>query len=445
MSKFSIFILMILIINIHSKISNICIDSKNNCMKKNRKKEKEKMHHENLNFQKPTILDFLYQSLYNRFVQATSSYYKYIDGFKYICKNFYNLYYSYIHKDDIQLNQFRNLFDDEEEEYIEENKNKKENKKKKIKENENEKINREILLRDLQSFAYNQTNFYNNFKCIINSPNLKVYHKLYFCNQTKVSFEDYQKYYTDDSSKCEYYINMIKVCFCPITYKNCFSKEASSLFCKIKSLTANNNEYDLLKGRDKFYYEYMNRTLLPLSKKKFIFNLTLSCYNPIETQDNFYLSTDVDKYGEIEIISTEYDNNDTISDKKQYNIEDINNRTNNILKYFYRDENFIFYDPFQLQLSFTIYEMNWIMPFRTYIYDIPFEKAKKFLNGEPLIFEIDLDKLIKNTDGVDEIFKDKKYKAFLEGDIYFYEIKIVDKLYEQIIFYNYHGEIDRNS
>lgn len=153
----------------------------------------------------------------------------------------------------------------------------------------------------------------------------------------------------------------------------------------------------------------------------------------------------MDKYGEIEIISTEYDDNDTISDKKQYNIEDIKNRSNNILKYFYRDENFIFYDPFELQLSFTIYEMNWIMPFRTYIYDIPFEKAKKFLNGEPLIFEIDLDKLIKNTDGVDEIFKDKKYKAFLEGDIYFYEIKIVDKLYEQIIFYNYHGEIDRNS
>ena len=442
MGKYRIFLLLLLIINIQNKISNICIDSIDNCYKKKKNKEKIKKHYDNINNQKPSIIDFLYQAFYSRFMSTTSSYYQYIDGFKYICKNVYNLYYSYIHKDNIKLNNFRHLFENNEESEKEEIRIKKN--KRKNNQNENEKKLRQLIYRDLSSFPYNETNLYDQLQCLT-SPNLKAHYKIYFCNNERVSHEYYDKYLNNPSYECEYYINIIKICVCPINYYNCFSEESTSSYCKIKSLTANNNKYDLLKERDKFYYEYSNRTLLPLSEKKFTFNISITCINPsINISNNFYLSTDIDKLAEIEIISTEYDEKDNNTNKIQYSNKDINDKTTKILKYFYKDENFSFFKSFNLILSFTIYEMQWLYPYKNYTLSIPLEQAIKFLNGEPLIFDIDLDELIKSDD-VDEIFKDKKYKTFLDNDLYFYEIMVRDKDNDQIIFYSYQGEIDRKN
>ena len=53
MGKYRIFLLLLLIINIQNKISNICIDSIDNCYKKKKNKEKIKKHYDNINNQKP--------------------------------------------------------------------------------------------------------------------------------------------------------------------------------------------------------------------------------------------------------------------------------------------------------------------------------------------------------------------------------------------------------
>ena len=42
-----------------------------------------------------------------------------------------------------------------------------------------------------------------------------------------------------------------------------------------------------------------------------------------------------------------------------------------------------------------------------------------------------------------EIFTNKKYNAFHEGDLYYYEIKIYDKN-DNILFFDFQGEIDKN-
>ena len=88
--------------------------------------------------------------------------------------------------------------------------------------------------------------------------------------------------------------------------------------------------------------------------------------------------------------------------------------------------------------------MQYIYPYKIFKFEIDSEKGKKFLSGENFSFEIDLNDLDKK-ENLNEIFTNKKYKAFLNGDIYYYEIKIYDKLNDNIVFFSYLGEIDKKS
>ena len=86
--------------------------------------------------------------------------------------------------------------------------------------------------------------------------------------------------------------------------------------------------------------------------------------------------------------------------------------------------------------------MQWLIHYKTTNINLSSEEGKKILNGETFTFEIDFDKMeIKKE--FNEILTNKKYKAFSDGDLYYYEIKIYDK-YDNILFFAFQGEINKN-
>ena len=151
--KFFIIILIIFILDIQNKLTNFCIRGENNCYKENKekKKKKEKYEEDILQNQNPSTFNFLYNALYNRFKSSTSIYNKYLNGFTHLLNTIYKIYYEYIHKDDLKVEDFRNLieenndFDDEINNLSEEDENE---------ENENFKF------RDLSNYPYNNTDLY---------------------------------------------------------------------------------------------------------------------------------------------------------------------------------------------------------------------------------------------------------------------------------------------
>ena len=433
--KFFIIILIIFILDIQNKLTNFCIRGENNCYKENKekKKKKEKYEEDILQNQNPSTFNFLYNALYNRFKSSTSIYNKYLNGFTHLLNTIYKIYYEYIHKDDLKVEDFRNLieenndFDDEINNLSEEDENE---------ENENFKF------RFLSNYPFNNTDLYKTQKCLT-TPDIKAKSFMFYCNDSRVSFNEYEKLSNYSSYKCEYYINTIKVCFCPINYYKCNKDEVKQLFCKINNLTANNNEYDLLKQRDSFYYEFSNRTIIPFSKKKYKFNINLLCGNPRtdgNINNNFYFSTDSDPLSYVEFISIE--NKEKLKNQS-ITLDDLKDKKVEILDYYYKNKNFVLYDNVSLVLSFTIYDMQWLIPYKTTNINLSSEEGKKILNGETFTFEIDFDKMeIKKE--FNEILTNKKYKAFSDGDLYYYEIKIYDK-YDNILFFAFQGEINKNA
>ena len=429
------FIFLILFINIENKINNLCIDTNDNCFKKEKKKVKKMENYEKemLINKYPSSFTFILDSLYNKLYSSTSIYKKYIDGFTHICNTAYKIYYSYKHKDDIQIEDFRNLIEENniEEEKINDFNNL----------NFEDSLN-ENSFRKLEDEHDNNTNLYDSIICP-SKPDIKAKSYIFYCNNTRVDKDTYEKLKNITSQKCEFYINIIKICFCPINYYNCLdNKIIKPLYCKIQNLTANNNKYDLLKGRETFYYEFTNRTILPLSQKKYKFTINVLCGNPtsISLKDNFYISIERNNtYDYVEFTSIE-----NLKSDQQLSFDDIKNKSKEILNYYYKEKKFVVYDEFKLELSFTIYEMQYIYPYKTFKFEIDSEKGKKFLSGENFSFEIDLNDLDKK-ENLNEIFTNKKYKAFLNGDIYYYEIKIYDKLNDNIVFFSYLGEIDKKS
>ncbi len=108
------FIFLNLFINIENKINNLCIDTNDNCFKKEKKKVKKMENYEKemLTNKYPSSFNFILDSLYNKLYSSTSIYKKYIDGFTHICNTAYKIYYSYKHKDDIKIEDFRNLIEE---------------------------------------------------------------------------------------------------------------------------------------------------------------------------------------------------------------------------------------------------------------------------------------------------------------------------------------------
>ena len=435
MKFFLLIILIFCILDIENKLTNFCVGGENNCLIENKekknKKKKEKYEEEILNNQNPSTLNFLYNALYNRFKSSTSIYNKYLNGFTHLLNTMYKIYYEYIHKDDLKVEDFRNL--------IEENNDFDEETNNLFEDNENEE-SENFKFRDLSNYPFNNSDLYETQKCLT-TPDIKAKSYMFYCNDSRVSYNKYEQLSNDSSQKCEFYINTIKVCFCPVNYYKCDKKNVKQLFCKINNLTANNNEYDLLKERDTFYYEYSNRIIIPYSKKKYKFHINLLCGNPKTNgriKDNFYLSTDIDPLSYIKLLSIE--NKEKLKNQS-ITVDDLKDKKLEILDYYYKDKNFVLYDNVSLVLSFTIYEMQWLIPYKTTTINITSEEGKKLLSGETFTFEIDFDNMKKNND-LNEIFTNKKYKAFNEGDLYYYEIKIYDK-YDNILFFDFQGEIDK--
>ncbi len=63
----------------------------------------------------PSSFTFIIDSLYNKLYSSISIYKKYIDGFTHICSTAYKIY-SYKHKDDIKIEDFRYLIEENVEE-----------------------------------------------------------------------------------------------------------------------------------------------------------------------------------------------------------------------------------------------------------------------------------------------------------------------------------------
>ena len=127
--------------------------------------------------------------------------------------------------------------------------------------------------------------------------------------------------------------------------------------------------------------------------------------------------------------------------KHNFTIESLNDRNSKIFDYFIKEDDMVIFDDISLELSFTIYEMNWVLPIKTKTYKIN-NDIKNFLNNnESFKFLIDLD----NLDSINEdIYNNSKFPKMLNGNALFYEIKIYDENKNQIKFFSYQGIINNN-
>ena len=300
-------------------------------------------------------------------------------------------------------------------------------------------------LRSLQSprrqrwLPKNNTDIFDHIECAL-EPYFKARIKIYLCNDTLVTKTVYDTLVNDKFTKCEMNVNIIKLCMCPVTYRYC-REEAEKVFCEIDSLTANNNKYDLLKNRNTFYKEYFNLDSLPLSENLFKFSMKLKCASAmppstpsfIHLEDNFYLNL-ID-FAEFEILSTFPESG------KQYKTEELADTKKEILKYFIRNEKMLVYDEMQLNVTFSIYDMQWILPRYQKKIELSAEDSKKLLEGTPISIEVNLKELMAKE--MEEIFIDKKFPRMDKGDLLFYEINVVNIYPRRLEFFAFRGDINK--
>jgi hypothetical protein len=294
-------------------------------------------------------------------------------------------------------------------------------------------------------YPYNNTDLYDKIDCPT-IPDLKVSYYNYFCDNKKVSKEEYINRISKGDF-CEFYNNTQKICFCPIHYSECDLKTSSKLKCMVKKLIVN-NDIDLTKYYDTFYDEHIKTPILNNPKKIYDFSLTLKCGMNMDddisgSSINFYLLTSNDNLGDFDIISTEYHN--TTKNGTQYTKEQVMNMSYPVLNYFIKKRNMILYKETKLSLSFSIIDQQWAIPYRKKIIEINKDSLEDILSGRKSFdFTVDLNDLIENGEGEGPFRKDEtfKYPFFDKGDLYFFEIDIQD-LSNQIKFMAFRGEIKK--
>jgi len=422
--KISIILIIIIIISgFYCKLENLCIDD--NCFYKKEKKIFNNIKNEfNENYEKShnNFFNFLYKAFMSRININFQNYFKYTEGLKKIFNSITNIAHNYDTKNDIKVSEFRNLFE----------------KKNPLNDN-----NDKILLKQQNlenNYPYNNSNLSSLRNCKENLPNLTVNYFKYFCNNIQVKKEEYNQLNTDKNNNCQFYINEDTICINPVNYNN-LNEIETKIFCKIKTLKELNNNIDLLQNKDKFYYEYFNTPFLNRLDSPFNFEISILCgqinLNESNSYYNYILSSDYDSFADYNI------KNINIPKNFEYNftIESLKDRNSKIFDYFIKEDDMVIFDDISLELSFSIYEMNWVLPIKTKTYKIN-KDIKKFLNNdETYKFLIDLE----NLDSInDDIYNNSKFPKMTNGNALFYEIKIYDKNKNQINFFSYQGIINNN-
>ena len=422
--KISIILIIIIIISgFYCKLENLCIDD--NCFYKKEKKIFNNIKNEfNENYEKShnNFFNFLYKAFMSRININFQNYFKYTEGLKKIFNSITNIAHNYDTKNDIKVSEFRNLFE----------------KKNPLNDN-----NDKILLKQQNlenNYPYNNSNLSSLRNCKENLPNLTVNYFKYFCNNIQVKKEEYNQLNTDKNNNCQFYINEDTICINPVNYNN-LNEIETKIFCKIKTLKELNNNIDLLQNKDKFYYEYFNTPFLNRLDSPFNFEISILCgqinLNESNSYYNYILSSDYDSFADYNI------KNINIPKNFEYNftIESLKDRNSKIFDYFIKEDDMVIFDDISLELSFSIYEMNWVLPIKTKTYKIN-NDIKNFLNNnESFKFLIDLD----NLDSINEdIYNNSKFPKMTNGNALFYEIKIYDKNKNQINFFSYQGIINNN-
>jgi len=422
--KISIILIIIIIISgFYCKLENLCIDD--NCFYKKEKKIFNNNKNEfNENYEKShnNFFTFLYKAFMSRININFQNYFKYTEGLKKIFNSITNIAHNYDTKNDIKVSEFRNLFE----------------KKNPLNDN-----NDKILLKQQNlenNYPYNNSNLSSLRNCKENLPNLTVNYFKYFCNNIQVKKEEYNQLNTDKNNNCQFYINEDTICINPVNYNN-LNEIETKIFCKIKTLKELNNNIDLLQNKDKFYYEYFNTPFLNRLDSPFNFEISILCgqinLNESNSYYNYILSSDYDSFADYNI------KNINIPKNFEYNftIESLKDRNSKIFDYFIKEDDMVIFDDISLELSFSIYEMNWVLPIKTKTYKIN-NDIKKFLNNnETFKFLIDLE----NLDSInDDIYNNSKFPKMTNGNALFYEIKIYDENKNQINFFSYQGIINNN-
>lgn len=429
--QLSLLFLFILIWTSNSKIGDICINSEENCINyskenfellQNKKNKKETFTKEH---EQPSFYSFLKNAYINFFFSENSEFYKYIDGITYIFQTIKKVY---------QQAQKENInFDN----YINENitlhnpEQKDDNYEKKT-----------PFLRSLYPYyLMNNSDTYEYSDCST-EPNIKAQYYTYICNEYEVNKTIYEMLKNNENFLCEMYNNTVKLCFCPITTRYC--RGTMKIYCDINDLTVNSNKYNLTKNRNTFYSEYFNEISLPLSEQNFTFNISIRCGTPEVPPEfkgkNFYVSCPPD--GDFEVLSIEY-KDDYKGEKKQYTREQLKEGKEKVLDYYIYDDTIIAYQNVTLQLSFTIYDLLWVLPKYQKVFEISEELTKKFLEGEGNFqFTVDIKELLKQ-EPIEEVLKNvTKYKQMDKGDLLFYEIRLRDIEDDNVDFFSFRGDIN---
>lgn len=385
--------------------------------------------------EKPTsTLDFLWKYFKNRVYSYFDSFNDYFDGLEYVLSKYKYLFRSYSSYKIINqslTHSNKTIHASKNKKYI---RHLEEEKKRSFK----------LKLKDNQSYPYNNTDLYNNYTCAT-SPNLKVFYYYYFCNGEKVSKSAYESKISK-GEKCEFYNNTMKLCFCPIHYSSCRLRSQSRIRCMSKEILVN-NDINLTKNYDTFYDEFFKSPIIDNDKKIFNFSLKLKCGMAISdsvtgSKNNFYLSNANDEKADFDIISTEYNNTD--NNGTQYSKEEVMNNTNKILDYFIKKQNLVMYMKPRINLTFSIIDQQWALPYKIKSYEINEDLIDDLFSGKRYFnFTVDLNDIIKNEVGTGPFAtKEIPYPYFDKGDIYFYEIDLEDKE-RQVYFYPFRGEIKK--
>ena len=433
--KHCILIFIICISSFNLKLVDVCLNNEDNCLLNSKRKDKiifdkegENYHKEQFNTN-PSLLDFLKQAYLNMFHSYNQQLLKYIDGLSYILETISKVYHNAENKQDNVENYINENITLINPESVNQTKNEKKNTFRNL---------------DVPFYMVNNTDLYNNSFCYV-EPDIKAFLYTYICNREFISKTKYEKLKVKENNSCSFYNNTVKLCLCPITYNYC-RKSTQEIYCEIKGLTA--NKYNLTANRNTFYFEYFHEISLPLSENKFNFNLTVQCGTP-ETPEklqgkNFYLSLYPES--DFEIVDINYGENYT-GEKKQLSKEQLLEGKEKILKYYLYNDQLILYDDLNLELTFTIYDMYWVLPLRKKTFPISQEKIEKFISGqESFEFLVDLKALLAE-EPADEIYKDNKYKQMDKGDLLFYEINLKSKENneetEVMKFFSFRGDINK--
>ena len=425
--------------NVQSKIYQDTIDDfETNYDNPNKNHHKSKQNtyynYDHQNKKPRTSFDLLLSTIKNRFYSFFDRYRDYIDGFKFVL-NFYSKLFNRVIRGNKIINKTISSTNFNYSKYFD-------NDNTQIRNLENIKI---IIKKkkNAPNYPYNNTDLYNNTQCPT-YPNLKVFYYLYYCDNEQVSKEIYDL--KKNESNCEFYNNTNKICICPMHYENCKQTKLSKLFCMTKELIVN-DKINITEYTDTFFEEYFKTPYINTDYKKNIkFEMKIKCGMPISdditgSNINFYLSNVNDNKSEFDIIETVYNKGE---EGKQYSKEELKNNTMEILEYFVKKKNLVLYKKPKLNVTFSIIDQQWVIPYRIKNIEINEGDIEQWLSGEKsFVFYLDLEDLIKNGKGIGPFEESNtKYPYFNKGDLYFYEITI-DDLSNQVSFFPFRGEIKK--